>query len=176
MYKIWDFLHHGGSLFYIDMGIGNSIYAPLIIQGSLYSPLNLLLLLIKRSDIMNFFSVFLMIKLCLISLTSYIYINNKYERISEIYKVLFSILYTFSGFFLLNYFNIIWLDIVILFPLLVLYLDEVLKNQDELGYIIILALSLIITFYFSFFVLVFILLYSAVNLYFSDRKIIKKVL
>ena len=176
MYKIWDLLHHGGSLFYIDMGIGNSIYAPLIIQGSLFSPLNLLLFLVKRNNIINFFNVFIIIKLSLVSLTSYIYINNKYNKINYFYKLLFSILYTFSGFFLLNYFNIIWLDITILFPLLVLYLDKLLKNKNELGYSIILTISFIVSFYFSFFVIVFILLYSAVNLYFGNRKNIKEII
>ncbi len=174
MYKMWDLLHHGGSLFYTDLGLGNSIYGPLIIQGSLYSPLNLLLLFVKRDNICNFFGLFIIIKLCLVSLTSYIYINNKYRKIDYFYKILFSILYTFSGFFLLNYFNAIWLDIAILFPLLVLYLDKLLDNKNELGYIIILTISFIISFYFSFFVLTFILLYSAVNLYFGNRKKIKE--
>ena len=176
MYKIWDLLHHGCSIFYTDLGFGNSIYAPLIIQGSLFSPLNLLLFFVKRNDINYFFGLFIMIKLCLVSLTSYIYINNKYKKVNNFYKILFSVLYTFSGFFLLNYFNEIWLDIIILFPILVLYLDKVLNNQSELGYIIVLAVSFIITFYFSFFVIVFVLLYSAVNLYFDDRKKIKEII
>lgn len=176
MYKIWDLLHHGGSLFYIDMGIGNSIYAPLIIQGSLFSPLNLLLFLVKRDNIINFFSVFIIIKLCLVSLTCYIYINKKYNKINSFYKILFCVLYTFCGFFILNYFNIIWLDVVILFPLLVLYLDKILNNQNELGYIIILACSFIISFYFSFFIIVFILLYSMINLYFNNKENVKKII
>lgn len=176
MCKIWDFLHYGGSIFYTNLGFGNSIYGPLMIQGSLFSPLNLLLLLIKRDDIISFFGIFIIIKLCLVSLTSYIYINNKYSKINNFYKIIFSILYTFSGFFLLNYFNIIWLDVIILFPLLVMYLDRILNNRDEVGYIIILAISFIITFYFSFFIVIFILLYSAVNLYFSDRRIVKSII
>ena len=117
LYKIWDFLHHGGNIFYSDIGLGNSIYASLMIQGSLYSPLNLLLYFVKRDNIIYFFNIFIMIKICLIAVTSYIYINKKYDKIHELYKIIFSILYTFNGFILFNYFNQMWLDIVILFPL-----------------------------------------------------------
>ena len=156
LYKLHDLLHSGGSIFYSNLGLGNSIYGSLIIQGSLFSPLNLLLYLVDRNNIINCFGLFIIIKLCLISLTSYIYINNKYNKIEYFYKVLFSILYTFSGYIIFNYYNDIWLDFIIIFPLLVMYLDKVLDNQNELGYIITLALSLIISFYVGVFILVFI--------------------
>lgn len=165
LYKIYDFLHSGGSLFYSSLGLGNSIYGSLIIQGSLFSPLNLLLYFIERNDIINFFGIFIVIKLCLISLTSYIYINNKYSKVDYFYKLLFSILYTFNGFIILNYYNEIWLEFVILFPLLVMYLDKILEDKNELGYIIVLSISIIISLYYSMFILIFIVFYSAINLY-----------
>lgn len=176
LYKIWDFLHYGGSLFYNDLGLGNSIYGSLIIQGSLFSPLNLLLYFVSKTQLINFFGLFIVIKLCLMTLTSYIYIENKYKRLNYFYKVLFSVLYTFNGYVILNYFNEIWLDIVILFPLLVMYLDKILDNKDELGYVIVLALSCIINFYYSMFLIVFILFYSFVNIYISNKKNIKDII
>ena len=176
LYKIWDLLHYGGSMFWTNLGLGNSFYAPLIIQGSLYSPLNLLLFLVKRDNIINLFGLFIIIKLCLVSLTCSIYINKKYDKVDIFYKTLFAILWTFCGFFILNYFNEIWLDIVILFPIFLIYLDKVLENKDEIGYVIILAISFIISFYFSFFIVVFILLYSAVSLYFGNRKNTKEII
>ncbi len=176
LYKIWDFLHHGGNIFYSDIGLGNSIYASLMIQGSLYSPLNLLLYFVKRDNIIYFFNVFIMIKICLIAVTSYIYIDKKYNKIHELYKIIFSILYTFNGFILFNYFNQMWLDIVILFPLLALYLDKLLNNENDLGYIIVLALMFIITFYFSYFVLIFIIIYSFIRLFIIDKKNNKEII
>ena len=164
MYKIWDILHHGGSIFYTNLGLGNSIYGSLIIQGSLYSPLNLILYLVSRDNLINFMGTFIIIKLCLLSLTSYIFINHKYSKIDYFYKVLFSILYTFSGYIILNYFNHIWLDIVIIFPILVIYLDKLLANKNIMGYVITLSLCLIISFYYSYFILIFIVFYSFIYL------------
>lgn len=170
LYKIYDFLHGMGNIFYADLGLGNSLYASLIIQGSLFSPLNLLLYLVDRDNIINFFGVFIIVKLCLISLTSYIYIDKTY-RVNNFYKILYSVLYTFSGFIILNYFNEIWLDIVILFPLLVLYLNKLLMDDKNFGYIMVLTICFIITFYFSYFIVIFILLYSFIylNLYKKEK-------
>lgn len=176
LYKIWDFLHYGGNIFYNDIGLGNSIYGSLIIQGSLYSPLNLLLYLVDRDNIVNFFGLFIIIKICLISLTCYIYINNKYKNINYYYKVLFSVLYSFSGFVIFNYFNEMWLDIVILFPILLLYLDKLLINGKETGYIVVLSISLIITFYFTFFVITFIVFYSFIYLYLYKKNNVKETI
>ena len=176
LYKIYDLLHNGGNLFYNDLGLGNSIYGSLIIQGSLFSPLNLLLYFVDRSNIINFFGLFIIIKLCLISFTSYIYVNNKYKKIDYFYKLLFSILYTFNGFIIFNYCNDIWLEFVILFPLLVMYLDKILNNNEEKGYIIILSISLIISFYYSVFFLIFILIYSLVTFYIYKNKDKKRII
>ena len=175
LYKIWDILHFASNIFYTKLALGNSIYGSLIIQGSLYSPLNLILYLVDRNNLINFMGVFIMIKLCLISFTSYIYINHKYHNINYFYKLLFSILYTFNGYIIFNYFNHMWLDIVILFPILVIYLDKLLDNKDIAGYIIVLSLSLIFTFYYSYFILIFILFYTFIHLHLSKKAEIKDI-
>ena len=176
MYKIHDLLHHGGEIFYSSIGLGNSIYGSLILQGSLFSPLNLLLFLPSRDNLVNFMGLFIIIKICLLTLTSYIYINYKYPKIKYFYKLLFSIIYTFNGFILLNYFNDMWLDIVILFPILVLFLDKLLNEKKELGYIIVLSLCFIINIYFCIFVVTFILFYTTTNILLFNKKDKKEII
>lgn len=171
LYRIYDFLHGCRSIIYDDIGFGNNIYISMVIQGSIFSPVNLLLYFTSRNNIVNYFNILVIIKMCLISLTMYIYINNKF-KISYFYKVLGSILYTFCGFILLNYFNIMWLDCVILFPLIMMYLDRLINNDKYVGYIICLSISLIISYYISYFILVYILFYSFIyiNLYVDKDK------
>ena len=177
LYNIYDFLHGSSNVIYSDMGLGNNIYISMIIQGSLYSPVNLMLYFTSRSNIVNYFNVMLMVKLCLISLTSYIYINYKYKKLDYLYQVLGSVLYTFSGFVIFNYFNIMWLDGVILFPLIIMYLDKMIHNEGNLGYIICLSLSLMISYYISYFILLYILFYSFIyfNLYMDKDKMKERV-
>ena len=170
LYKIWNIFHNNHSMFF-DFLVGNNIYTSLIIQGSIYSPITLLVNLVSRNNIINFFNILVIIKISLISLTSYIYFKNTF-RVNSIYHIIFSICYAFSGWVLLNYFNIMWLDDVILFPLIILYLDKLLKEGKYIGYLITLTLSLIISYYISIFILLFILIYSFIyiNLYVSNTK------
>ncbi|MBQ9853590.1 MAG: YfhO family protein [Bacilli bacterium] len=164
LYRIYDFLHGNANVIYDDIGLGNNIYISMIIQGSLFSPINLLLYLTSRENILNYFNIIVMIKICFISLTTYIYINNKY-KVNDFYKVLFSILFALSGYTFLNYFNIMWLDSIILFPLIVMYLDKLLFEEKYIGYIITLSMSLAISYYISYFILIFIIFYSFINIY-----------
>ena len=159
LYRIYDFLHGNAGIIYDDIGMGNNIYVSMIIQGSIFSPLSLLLYFTSRDNIVNYFNIIVMIKICLLSLTSYIYIVRSY-KVNEYYKIVFSILYAFSGWVLLNYFNVMWLDCIILFPLIVMYLDKLLKDGKYIGYIITLSMSLMISYYISYFILLFILFYS----------------
>lgn len=176
MYRIWDFLHGKVGLIYDDIGLGNNTYISMIIQGSLFSPINLLLYLTSRSNIINFFNIFVIVKICLLSLTTYIFINYKF-KISEFYKILFSVLYALSGWVMLNYFNIMWLDSVILFPLIVMFTDKLIIEKKVLGYIITLSLSLAISYYISYFILIFILFYTFFNLYlFNDKEDNKQII
>ena len=176
LYRIYDFLHGNGNIIYDDIGLGNNIYISMIIQGSIFSPLSLLLYFTDRGNIVNYFNIIVIVKICLLSLTTFIFINKKF-KVNEYYKVVFAVLYAFSGWVILNYFNIMWLDSVILFPLIVMYLDELLNKNNYLGYIITLSMSLVISYYMSYFILLFILFYSFVCMFLRlDKDLIKKTI
>ena len=170
LYKIWDIFHNNHNMFF-DFLVGNNIYTSLIIQGGIFSPITLLINLVSRSNIIKFFDILVIIKMSLLSLTSYIYFKNTF-KVNSIYHIIFSICYTFSGWVLLNYFNIMWLDDIILFPLIVLFLNKLLKEGKYIGYLITLTLSLIFSYYISIFILLFILIYSFIyiKLYVSNTK------
>ena len=43
LYHIYDFLHGDVGIIYNDIGFGNNIYISMVIQGSIFSPLSMLL-------------------------------------------------------------------------------------------------------------------------------------
>ena len=176
LYRIYDFIHGNGNIIYDDIGMGNNIYISMIIHGSIFSPLSLLLYFTSRGNIVNYFNIIVMIKISLISLSCYVYIDRSYKT-NEYYKIMFSLLYAFSGWVLLNYFNVMWLDCVILFPLIVMFLDKLLGDEKYIGYIITLSMSLIISYYISYFILLFILFYSFLYIFLKlDKSKIKNVI
>lgn len=175
-YKIYDILHGNTNMLYDVIGLGNNIYASLITTGSVYSPINLLLYFTPRENINLFFDIIVLVKFSLLGLTSYIYIDRTF-KINEFYKILSSVLYTFSAHFLLNYFNIMWLDSIILFPLIMLGLNDLINNNKKYLYIITLSLSLIINYYVSYFILLFIVFYSFIYIFlYKDNKEGKNVI
>ena len=175
-YKIYDILHGNTNMLYDVIGLGNNIYASLITTGSVYSPINLLLYFTPRENINLFFDIIILVKFSLLGLTSYIYIDRTF-KVNEFYKILNSVLYAFSAHFLLNYFNIMWLDSIILFPLIMLGLNNLINNNKKYLYIITLSLSLIINYYISYFILLFIVFYSFIYIFlYKDNKEGKNVI
>ena len=67
-----------------------------------------------------------------------------------------------------------WMDIVYLFPLLMVGLKELLDLKDKKLYILVLALAFIFNYYLTLIVLIFILLASGIYLYVFNKKNMKK--
>ena len=177
---LWDILRGGKSLFYsYTLGSGSNVFGGVLLDG-FASPLAWLIGLFKRENIIYAFSHLLLIRIALIALTTYIFFNkiyNKSENESdslEFWKVLFSVMYALSGYVLISYTNIMWLDVVAIFPIFCLGVHRLLTKNKSGLFIITLTLSLIISYYISYMILFFILscLPFAVFLYAKkeDRK------
>ena len=133
-----------------------------------------------RENIIYAFSYLLLIRIALIALTTYIFFNKIYKKSEnennslEFWKVLFSVMYALSGYVLISYTNIMWLDVVAIFPIFCLGVHRLLTQNKSGLFIVTLTLSLIISYYISYMILFFILscLPFAVFLYAKkeDRK------
>ena len=131
----------------------------------LSSPFSYLVVFVEKAEIANFMNLIVMFKLMVASLTMGIYIKKKYENLNVLFLVSFSLLYTYSVYNLMYYQNIMWLDIVYLFPLLVLSLDHLLDKNKFLPYLVLITLIVITNYYIAFMVICFVLIYVGLNLY-----------
>ena len=177
---LWDILRGGKSLFYsYTLGSGSNVFGGVLLDG-FASPLAWLIILFKRENIIYAFSYLLLIRIALIALTTYIFFNKIYKKSEnennslEFWKVLFSVMYALSGYVLISYTNIMWLDVVAIFPIFCLGVHRLLTQNKSGLFIVTLTLSLIISYYISYMILFFILscLPFAVFLYAKkeDRK------
>lgn len=158
-YHLYDVLHGNKSLlfdWYTGLGINMSESISIL---SMLSPLNLFFYFIKREQILFFMSIFTMIKMMIISFIMFVFIKKTFS-LKTFWIVIFSLLYAFSGFVIQFYTNSQWLDIVALFPILILGLINLLNNKSTLMYTFLLALSLIINFYLTLMVVIFIFFFS----------------
>lgn len=176
---LWDILRGGKSLLYsYTLGSGSNVFGGALLDG-FASPLAWLIVLFKRENIIYAFSYLLLIRIALIALTTYIFLNKIYKKSGngeklEFWKVLFSVMYALSGYVLISYTNIMWLDVVAIFPIFCLGIHRLLTQNKSGLFVVTLTLSLIISYYISYMILFFILscLPFAVFLYAKkeDRK------
>lgn len=152
-----DVIHNSKSIFYdYTLGLGSNMFGAFIVDG-LLNPTAYIVLLNTRENVPYMLSFVLMAKIAFISLTSYILFNNIYKN-NKFYNFLFSILYAFSGYVLMYNTNIMWLDIVGLFPLFILSIKYMFETEKIHWYSIILALILIYNYNLAYMICLFIIL------------------
>lgn len=137
----------------------------------LSSPLNFLIKFFDKSQISIFFVFLVFLKISLSGLTMFIYLKNKLQKVD--YKLLiFSSAYSLMSYNICYYFNIMWLDIVFLTPLVLLGLDNLFKEDRFILYTISLMIAIFSNFYIAYMLCIFIVIYFIYNyiLYYKDLK------
>lgn len=152
----YDFIFNGKSLFYdYALGMGSNLYGGVLYDG-LLNPSMLITILAGRQNIAYMVSFLLILKVSFISLTSYVLFNKLYSK-NTYYNIIFSILYALSGYVLMYNTNIMWLDVVGLFPLFILSIKYMFETHKIYWFAIILTLMLLFNYQLAYMVLMFII-------------------
>ena len=155
--------------FHIGMG---SAFAPAFAYY-LASPLNFILVLFSESHLTEAILTITLIKFTLAAafFTAMAqYLTGK--RTASV--VVVGILYALSGFMLAYSWNIMWLDVVALLPLVVMALEHALKTGKITAYALLLGLALFANYYIGFMVCVFLVLYWFVWV-FRKKRTLKEI-
>lgn len=158
--QIYDEIHFSKSFlfdWYVNLGRG-------IPGGTLVSIQNFFLYFIPRDKILEAFSIMLIVKMMIMSITMRIFLKRCVRKCPDFYSVVLSTGYAFCGYVLMYYSIIRWLDIAAIVPLLFLFTQKALKEGKVTGYVTCLALSMLITFYEPMMLLVFIFLITGLFL------------
>ncbi len=168
---LWDWMHGKVSLWF-DWYTGFGTNVSMSISAfSMLSPFNLLLYLFPRTLILESISILTLVKMIFMAVAMYAYINKKYNSLSYNMKVVFSLMYTFCGYTVLygSCFTP-WMDIVALFPLLMLAYENMMQTGKKLFYIIMVAIIFIINYYLGAMSLVYIFLISGAYVLLMSKK------
>lgn len=128
--------------FSFNVGIGSNFLALFVYY--LASPFHVLSLLVPEQFLIEFMSYLIIVKVGLAGLTAYAYLRRRctgsqgalpaQERDGEWGALLFSCFYALSGFMAAYNYNIMWVDCVVLLPLIVLGLERLVKEgRWEIG-------------------------------------------
>ena len=155
-YHLWDTIRGGGSLL-VDYtsGAGENFFG--IFAYYLVSPINLIVLLFKRNDIYLAISLVVALKIILSSITCLYSLKYIFKKDNLMFVPL-SLLYAFSGYTLVCYQITSWMDVVYMFPLIVVGLKKLIDEDKPIMYGVTLFLTICFSFYLSYIMIIFIFL------------------
>ena len=128
----------------------------------LSNPFSLLSVFVPKEEIIYFVNIIVILKLTLCSFTAAIYFRCCKKPANGAVIVSLSLMYALCGYGMLFYQNIMWLDVMYLFPILMIGLEKLTKERKSVVFIISLSVITIMNFYLCYMVVVFILLYMTV--------------
>ena len=145
--ELWDKIREGGSLEYTwDIGLGSNFIA--IYGYYLSSPINWLIALFPQDSMIELMNIIILLKTAFASLTCTYYLCAHSKKINLI-AAGFGILYSLSGYLAAYSWNIMWLDCIILLPLVVLGLEKLVHEGKGLLYVIALGFTILSNYYIA---------------------------
>ena len=156
-------LVEGGSLaFTWNGGLGVNFLA--LYAYYLASPVNWLLVLCPEEAVIEFMTALIVIKTGLCGLSFAWYLKRHFG--ADGYETaLFAVFYALSGYMAAYQWNIMWLDCIVLAPVILLGLEELLLRRRPLLYCISLACSILSNYYISIFICIYLVFYTGLLLF-----------
>lgn len=124
----------------------------------LSSPLNLIIVLFPKTMLNMAVSFLIVLKISLLGLTTACFLISRSHKNN--WKVLiFSTAFALSNYIIGYSWNVMWLDSIIMFPLVLMGFDRMMGKKDSRMYCWTLALAMIGNFYIAFMICIFLVLW-----------------
>ncbi|MCM1189293.1 MAG: YfhO family protein [bacterium] len=137
-------------------GIGSNFLALFVYY--LASPFHALAFLFPEAFLTEFIGYLTVVKTGLCGLTACVYLQ-KHFRTKDFGTVLFAMFYAFSGFMAAYNYNIMWVDCIWVFPLIMLGLERLVREGKCGLYCTALGFCIFTNFYISIMICIFLVLY-----------------
>lgn len=153
--EYYEKMTNAGSLLYTwDVGMGGNFLS--LFAYYLSSPLNLILLLFNKSHLVDAISLVLTIKIILTSYTMTFFLKNKRgAKPDDMIIAALSLAYTFSAYVVGYNWCTMWMDVIMIFPLVLLGFERLMEQGDYRMYVLALFYALFCNYYIGFIVCVF---------------------
>ena len=155
--ELYDRIVNGYSLVYSwTSGLGGAFL------GNLYnyccSPFALIILLTGHQNMPEAIAIMIMLNAILSAMTFTYYVNKTTGKIHRM-SIGFGLLYTFSGYFVAYSWNIMWLDAMAVFPLVILGIEKIIQKNKPGLYVVAMTYTMITNYYMAYMVCILSVLY-----------------
>lgn len=166
--ELYDRVTELKSFFYSwNTGLGSSFLGNF--YNYLCSPISIVMLFFGHENMPEAIATMILLQAALSSASFCYYLKKSHGEHSPV-SAAFGVLYSFCGFFIAYYWNLMWLDAMVLFPLMVLGIEKIINERKPALYIFSLAMLLLTSYYMGFMACIFAVLYFLVY-YFSRYNI-----
>ena len=152
-----DILSGNGNIF-LNMGNAGGMEFWGVFFFFLASPFSFLVAFVEKSDMLTFMNILVLLKMAFSAVTASVFFTSCFKRVNPLTNTALSVSYALCGFGLMFYQNIIWLDMLCSFPLLLLSIRRLMEKKKPDAFICMLSLSVILNYYISYMLVIFILL------------------
>lgn len=168
-----DIIEENGSVFYSTGNAGGMNFWGVFLFF-LSSPMYLAVIFVEKSQIIYLVNILFAVKLALSSLTASVYFNKSHKKLKKEFVIVLSVMYGLCGYGIMYCQTLVWLDIMALFPLLLLSVERLCIQKKPLMYGIILILTVAVNFYLSFMIALYLMLAVPVFIGLRCRKTERK--
>lgn len=166
--KMYEKIMNGESMAYSwDVGLGSNFMA--LYAYYLATPVNWFLGLFSKNHIIEVMNIFIIVKTCLCSVTFSYYISRHFNSKKLLVSAM-GVFYALSSYFAAFSWNLMWLDCLVLLPLIILGLEALVKENKYYLYCISLGVAILSNYYIGIMLCIYCVLYFFALLYTSDEK------
>lgn len=122
------------------------------------SPFTFLVAFVSKQGIYHLVNILVVLKMMTCSVTAAVFFNRYFEKLSAVQISAISVMYAFCGYSMFYYQNHVWLDIMYLFPVLLLGLEKLVRESRIGLYVFAFSAMLVVNFYLSYMISIFIVL------------------
>lgn len=174
--ELYDIVKEGGSFFYSwKSGLGSCFLGNYF--NYLSSPIGAIIMFFGHKNIPEAIGAMILIKAALSASAFTYYIKGSLKK-QSFATVSFGIIYAFCGYMLAYYWNVMWLDAMVLLPIILLGIERIINHGKPTTYIVGLSLSMFSNYYMSYMLCIFAVIYFVyyyVNSYESGALLNKKL-
>lgn len=152
-------VNHQSLLYSWTTGGGSSFLGNYL--NYLSSPLTVLIFLFDKEDISFAITLLVAVK-AVLSAASFAYYLKQSQNGNNLFSCVFAVFYAFSGYFLAYYWNVMWLDGMIMLPLIALGIEYIFKNGSIKLYTASLVILFFANYYMGFMCCIFSVIYFLV--------------
>ncbi len=166
---------HSDLVYSFRSGLGLPLYRNFF--NYLASPVNIIALFVKRDYFMLSFSFIIGTKAIISACAMYYFLKKRFydngadndSRINKFIYISLAILYAFSGYFSSYYINLMWLDGMMLLPILAISIDELIIEHKWKKYCISLVLVIVTNYYIGYMLCIFSCLYFLYSFFINTK-------